>query len=410
MSTLESKVEKFRAEFPMLGQSMHGHPLVYLDSAATAQKPLSVIEKIRSFYAEHYGTVHRAVYGLAVHATEEYHKARERAQAFLNAKKAEEVIFTRGTTESINCIATVFGRKFIKPRDEILITEMEHHSNIVPWQMVCEERGAILKVVPFDDNGVIDLNRFEESFSDKTRIAAFTHVSNALGTVNPVKEMVKIAHAKGAKALVDGAQAAPHRPVDVQDMDADFYVFSGHKVYGPTGVGVLYGKEALLNELPPYQGGGDMIEEVTFEKTTYNVLPMKFEAGTPLIAEVIGLAEALKFLEGFGRKDALIWEQELLRYATEQIIQIPGVKIIGNAPEKGGIISFIVQGMHHLDIGTLLDLRGVAVRTGHHCAQPAMSHFGIPGTARISFGLYSTKSDVDHFIDALRKVREMLCG
>jgi cysteine desulfurase / selenocysteine lyase len=410
MSTLESKVEKFRTQFPMLAQTMHGHPLVYLDSAATAQKPDSVIETIRSFYAEHYGTVHRAVYGLAVHATEEYQNARKSAQAFLNAKKAEEVIFTRGTTESINCIATTFGRKFIKPRDEILITEMEHHSNIVPWQMVCEEKGAILKVVPIDSEGVIDLNRFEESFTEKTRIAAFTHVSNALGTVNPVKEMVKIAHAKGAKTLVDGAQAAPHRPVDVQDLDADFYVFSGHKVYGPTGVGVLYGKEALLNELPPYQGGGDMIEEVTFAKTTYNVLPMKFEAGTPIIAEVIGLAEALKFLESFGREDALAWEQILLRYATEQIVQIPGVKIIGTAPEKGGILSFIIEGVHHLDIGTLLDLSGVAVRTGHHCAQPVMSHLGITGTARASFGLYSTKSDVDRFIQSLKKVKEMLCG
>lgn len=394
----------------MLQKQMHGKPLVYLDSAATAQKPEAMIEAVRSFYAEQYGTVHRAVYELAVHATEQYHHVRKKAAAFLNAAKHEEIIFTRGTTESINLVATSFGQAFVREGDEVLITEMEHHSNIVPWQMLCQQSGAILKVVPFDDRGVLDLSQFEKLLSHRTKIVAVTHVSNALGTINPIKEIVRMAHQKGAKVLVDGAQAAPHMPVDVQDLDADFYVFSVHKLYGPTGIGVLYGKEALLNEMPPYQGGGDMIEQVTFARTTYQGLPMKFEAGTPMIAEVIGLGVSIDYLENVGRERAHEWELELLNYLTPRMEEIPGLRIYGTSPEKGGIISFGIEGAHSLDIGTLLDLKGIAIRTGHHCAQPVMRHFGIPGTARASFGLYTSYEDVDRFLVALKEVRTQLCG
>jgi cysteine desulfurase/selenocysteine lyase len=410
MPSLKNEMSHWRSDFPMLQKQMHGKPLVYLDSAATAQKPAKMIEAVRSFYADQYGTVHRAVYELAVHATEEYHRVRKTAAAFLNAAKPEEVIFTRGTTESINLVAVTFGKAFVRKGDEILITEMEHHSNIVPWQMLCEETGAHLKVAPFDDRGVLDLKAFENLLSSRTKMVAVTHVSNALGTVNPIQEIVRMAHQKGAKVLVDGAQAAPHMPVDVQDLNADFYVFSVHKLYGPTGIGVLYGKEALLNEMPPYQGGGDMIEKVTFEKTTYQGLPMKFEAGTPMIAEVIGLGVSMDYLEKVGREKAHQWEQELLAYLTPRMLEIPGLRIYGTAPEKGGIVSFGIEGVHHLDIGTLLDLKGVAVRTGHHCAQPVMRHFGITGTARASFGLYTTYDDLDRFLAALKEVRNQLCG
>lgn len=394
----------------MLRKQMHGKPLVYLDSAATAQKPEAMIEAVRSFYAEQYGTVHRAVYELAVHATEQYHLVRKKAAAFLNAAKHEEIIFTRGTTESINLVATSFGQAFVREGDEVLITEMEHHSNIVPWQMLCQQSGALLKVAPFDDRGVLDLKQFEKLLSHRTKIVAVAHVSNALGTINPIKEIVRMAHQKGAKVLVDGAQAAPHMPVDVQDLDADFYVFSVHKLYGPTGIGVLYGKEALLNEMPPYQGGGDMIEQVTFAKTTYQGLPMKFEAGTPMIAEVIGLGVSIDYLENVGRERAHEWEVELLNYLTPRMEEIPGLRIYGTSPEKGGIISFGIEGAHSLDIGTLLDLKGIAIRTGHHCAQPVMRHFGIPGTARASFGLYTSYEDVDRFLVGLKEVRSQLCG
>lgn len=410
MHSLSDQVKQARLDFPMLGKTMHGHPLVYLDSGATAQKPNSVIDTVTAFYAEHYGTVHRAVYELAVYATDAYQQARKKAQRFLNAAKSEEILFTRGTTESINLVAYSFGKAFVKPYDEILITEMEHHSNIVPWQILCEDRGAVLKVVPFDDKGVLDLDAYEKMLSPRVKLAAFTHVSNALGTINPVKQMVDMAHQKGVKVLVDGAQAAPHIPIDVQALDVDFYVFSGHKAYGPTGVGVLYAKEALLNEMPPYQGGGDMIEEVTFEKTTYNTLPMKFEAGTPIIAETIGLGTALDYMTAFNMERAHTWEQELLHYATQKMQSIPQLKIYGLSPQKSGIISFNIEGVHHLDLGTLLDLKGIAIRTGHHCAQPVMRHFGITGTARISFGLYTTKEEIDRFIEALNEVRKVLCG
>lgn len=397
-------LSKYRKDFPILERTMHGKPLIYFDSAATAQKPSVVIDTIADFYRKDYGTVHRAVYDLSLHSTKEYQEAREKVRRFINAEKSEEIIFTRGTTESINLVANSFGKAFISPGDEVLITEMEHHSNIVPWQMCCQERGATLKVVPMDDRGVLDLKAFQELLTEKTKIVAFAHVSNALGTLNPVKAMIKMAHEKGAKVLVDGAQSAPHLRVDVQDLDADFYVFSGHKVYGPTGIGILYGKEELLNAMPPYQGGGDMIEKVTFPKTTYNVLPLKFEAGTPMIAEVIGIGAAIDYVNSIGLSSIHQWEQKLLAYATKRAKEIPFLHIIGEAPEKSSIISFIMDGIHPLDIGTMLDLKGIAIRTGHHCAQPVMQHFHIPGTARASFGLYNTEAEIDQFIQALKEI------
>lgn len=402
------EISAIRKDFPMLSKSMHGKPLVYFDTAATAQKPKSVIDAVSNFYANSYGTVHRAVYELSMQSTLLFQDVRRKVAAFLNAKKPEEIIFTRGNTESINMVAYSFGKAFIKPGDEILITEMEHHSNIVPWQLMCEDRGAILRVVPIDDHGQLKMDEFKKLLSKKTKLVAITHVSNALGTVNPVKEIVRLAHDAGAKVLIDGAQAAPHMKVDVQDLDADFYVFSGHKLYGPTGIGILYGKEDLLNAMPPYQGGGDMIEKVTFDKTTYNVLPMKFEAGTPMVAEVIGLGAAIDYINTIGLDKIHTYENELLKYATEAVSKIKGLKIIGTAPEKGAILSFVVDGVHHLDIGTMLDLRGVAIRTGHHCAQPVMKHFGITGTARASFAFYNTKEEIDAFVRALDEVVSLL--
>ncbi|MEI8364853.1 MAG: cysteine desulfurase [Parachlamydiaceae bacterium] len=397
-----------RADFPMLQQRMHGKPLIYFDSAATAQKPKVVIDTIDDFYRNHYGTVHRAVYELALHATQKYQETRVKAAKFLNAEKSEEIIYTRGTTESINMVAYSFGKAFVHPGDEVLITEMEHHSNIVPWQMLCEERGAVLKVAPMNEKGELILDEFVRLLSGRTKIAAVAHISNSLGTINPIKEIASCVHKAGGKLLVDGAQSAPHMPIDVRDLDADFYVFSGHKVYGPTGIGILYGKEELLNAMPPYQGGGDMIETVTFEKTTYNVLPMKFEAGTPMIAETIGLGAAIDYLTQIGMKKIQSWEHELLTYATTAMMEIEGLRIIGTAANKGGIISFVVDGTHPLDLGTMLDLRGVAVRTGHHCAQPVMRRFAVPATARVSFGLYNTKDEIDAFIVALRDVIRLL--
>lgn len=394
-------VQHIRKDFPMLKKKMHGNPLVYFDSAATAQKPSSVIDAITKFYTEEYGTVHRAVYQLASKSTENYQKSRHKIRKFLNAGKVEEIIFTRGTTESINMVAYSFGKAFIKPGDEILISAMEHHSNIVPWQILCEDRGAVLKVIPMNNQGELLLEEYVKLLNPRTRLVAVTHVSNSLGTLNPVKEMIAMAHQHGAKVLIDGAQSAPHLKIDVQDLDADFFVFSGHKVMGPTGIGILYGKSDLLNQMPPYQGGGDMIETVTFPKTTYNVLPFKFEAGTPMIAEVIGLAAAIDYIQAIGIELIQNWEQELLIYATEKMEQIPGLRIIGQAPEKGALISFIIEGIHSLDIGTLMDFKGIAMRTGHHCAQPVMRFFNVPSTARISFACYNTKEEVDFFIDSL---------
>jgi len=400
--------DKLREDFPMLKQQMHGKTLVYLDSAATAQKPNAVIDAIADFYKNHYGTVHRAVYELSVESTKGYQDTRQRAKTFLNASKIEEIIFTRGTTESINMVAYSFGKAFVKAGDEVIITECEHHSNIVPWQIMCEDRGAVLKVVPINDRGELNLEEYARLLNEKTKIVSVAHVANSLGTIHPLKEMIRMAHDAGAKVLIDGAQSAPHMPIDVQQLDADFYVFSGHKVYGPTGIGVLYGKEALLEAMPPYQGGGDMIEKVTFPKTTYNTLPLKFEAGTPMIAEAIGLGAALDYLSGIGMENIFKHEHQLLDYATPLLQQINGLRIIGTAKEKSGIISFFIEGIHPLDIGTMLDLRGVAIRTGHHCAQPTMRHFGIPATARASFGLYNTKEEIDSFIEALKEVVKIL--
>ena len=395
---------KLRDDFPMLSKMMHGKPLAYFDSAATAQKPRVVIDAIDDFYRNHYGTVHRAVYELSVEATQEYQQVRRRIALFLNAAKEEEIIFTRGTTESINLVAYSFGKAFIHPGDEILITEMEHHSNIVPWQILCEDRGCVLRVAPMNDRGELKMDEFAKLLNSKTKLVSVAHVSNSLGTVNPIKEIIALAHDFGAKVLVDGAQAAPHMRIDVQDLDADFYVFSGHKVYGPTGIGILYGKESLLDAMPPYQGGGDMILSVKFDKTVYSPLPMKFEAGTPMIAEVLGLGAAITYLNTIGMDNIYQHELRLLHYMTKRLEEIPGLRIIGTAKEKGSIVSFFIEGLHPLDVGTMLDLRGFALRTGHHCAQPAIRHFDIPGTIRASFGLYNDESEIDRFIENLLEI------
>ena len=403
-AAMQLNVEKIRRDFPMLSRSMHGKPLVYLDSAATYQKPNAVIDAITSFYREHYGTVHRAIYQLAIWSTEHYQEVRQKVRGFLNAAKAEEIIFTRGATESINLVAYSFGKAFVKPGDEILISAMEHHSNIVPWQILCEDRRAILKVIPMNENGELILEEYAKLLNPRTRLVAFTHVSNALGTVNPVKEMTAMAHRAGAKVLVDGSQSAAHLTIDVQDLDVDFFAFSGHKVMGPTGIGVLYGKADLLNAMPPYQGGGDMIETVTFENTTYNVLPLKFEAGTPMIAEVMGLGAAIDYILSIGLEAVQEWEHELLIYATEKLQDIPKLKIIGQSKEKGALISFVVEGIHSLDLGSFLDLKGIALRTGHHCAQPVMRFFNVSTTVRASFACYNTKEEIDYFAESLESI------
>lgn len=407
MGTRAFDFSAIRQDFPMLSKTMHGKPLLYLDSAATAQKPNAVIDAIREFYAEKYGTVHRAVYELAVHSTQEYQATRCKVQKFINAAKPEEIIYSRGTTEAINLVAYSFGKAFIKPGDEILISEMEHHSNIVPWQLLCEDRGAVLKVIPMNERGELLMDEYKKLLTDRTKLVAITYVSNALGTINPVKEIISLAHAAGAKVLVDAAQAAPHLPIDVQDLDADFLVFSGHKVYGPTGIGILYGKADILNQMPPYQGGGDMIYTVTFAKTTYHSLPLKFEAGTPMIAEVIGLGAAIDYLQNIGMENIQHWEHTLLEEATKQMLEVPGLHIIGTAPKKGAIISFGIDGIHPLDIGTMLDLKGIAIRTGNHCAQPALRHFSAEGSARVSFGLYNSLEEIPRLVTALHDIVRM---
>ncbi len=399
---------KVRRDFPMLSKTMRGHPLVYLDSAATAQKPLAVIQSISTFLSDYYGTVHRAVYELAIRSTDEYQRVRKKVKDFLNAARDEEIIFTRGATESINLVACCFGKAFVKPGDEVLISAMEHHSNIVPWQMMCEERGAILKVIPMNQQGELLLEAYANLLSEKTRIVAVAHISNSLGTVNPIEEICRLAHLAGAKVLVDGAQSAPHLVIDVQKLGADFFVFSGHKSMGPTGIGVLYGKKELLEQMPPYQGGGDMIETVTFEKTTYNALPFKFEAGTPMIAEVIGLGAAIDYLGAIGMEKIEKRESMLLSYALESLKEIPGLKIIGNGEKRGALVSFVIEGIHPLDIGTFLDLKGIAIRTGHHCAQPVMRFFNVPATARASFAFYNTKEEIDALASALQSACQIL--
>ncbi len=400
-------IEKIRADFPILHQTVHGKPLVYLDNAATSQKPRAVINAITRYYEGTNSNIHRGVHFLSEQATAEYEVARQTAQKFINAAHAHEIIFVRGTTEGINLVAQTYGRAQIHQGDEVLITAMEHHSNIVPWQILCDERGAKLRVAPINDRGELLLDEFARLLGPRTKLAAFTHVSNALGTINPVKRMIELAHGKNIPVLIDGAQAAPHIKVDVQELDCAFYTFSGHKVYGPTGIGVLYGKSALLDAMPPYQGGGDMISSVTFEKTTYNKLPYKFEAGTPDIAGVIGLGAALNYVNGLGIENIAAHEHELLAYATEKISAIPGVDLIGTAKEKAGVVSFVVEGVHPHDVGTILDQDGIAIRTGHHCSQPVMERFGIPATARASFAVYNTFEEIDALVRGIGKVREV---
>jgi cysteine desulfurase/selenocysteine lyase len=400
-------VERIRKGFPILRTKVHGHPLVYLDNAATSQKPRAVIDALVRYYEGENANIHRGVHYLSQIATEEFEKARETVRAFVNAARASEIIFTRGTTEALNLVAQTYGKTNVGAGDEVLITAMEHHSNIVPWQMLCAEKGAKLRVAPMNDEGELLLAEYEKLLSAKTKVVAVGHVSNALGTINPVKQMIAAAHANGAVVVVDGAQAVPHLKVDVQDLDADFYAFSGHKMYGPTGIGVLYGKQALLEAMPPYQGGGDMISSVTFEKTTYNKVPHKFEAGTPDMAGVAGLMAAIDYMNGIGIEKIAAHEHELLEYATEVIGAIEGVRLIGTAREKAGVLSFVLDEVHPHDIGTILDQQGIAVRTGHHCAQPVMDRFGIPATVRASFAMYNTKGEVDALALGIRKVREV---
>jgi len=400
-------VEKIRKDFPILRQKVHGKTLVYLDNAATTQKPLAVIETLDKYYREYNSNIHRGLHLLSEKATEAYEAARLKARKFLNAADSKEIIFTRGTTEGINLVAQTWGRKNVGPGDEILVTHMEHHSNIVPWQMLCEEKNAVLKVAPINEAGELVLEELQELLTPKTRLLAITQVSNALGTVNPIAEIVKLAHEKGVKVLVDGAQAVPHLAVDVQKLDCDFYVFSGHKIYGPTGIGVLYGKYALLEAMPPYQGGGDMISTVTFEKTFYKKPPYKFEAGTPHIAGVIGLGAALDYVGEIGLGNIAAHERDLLAYGTKKLSEIPGLKIIGTANHKAGVLSFTLGEIHPHDIGTILDRQGVAIRAGHHCAQPVMDRYQIPATARASLGLYNTRNGLDMLAKAIRKVLEI---
>ncbi len=400
-------VEAIRADFPILRRQVHGKPLVYLDNAATAQKPQAVIDTLSRYYEQENANIHRGVHYLSERATEEYEAARKTIQYFLNAADAGEIIFVRGATEGINLVAQTYGRANVGRGDEVLISAMEHHSNIVPWQILCDEKGAKLRVIPINDSGELIWEEFEKLLGSRTKMVAVTHVSNALGTVNPVRRIVEQAHRANVPVLVDGAQSVPHIEVDVQALDCDFFVFSGHKIYGPTGIGVLYGKAALLDAMPPYQGGGDMISSVTFEKTIYNKLPYKFEAGTPHIAGGIGLGCATGYLNGVGIERVERHEHELLAYATRAVREIPGLRIIGTAEEKAGVLSFVVEGIHPHDIGTILDQQGIAIRTGHHCAQPVMQRFGIPATARASFGLYNTREEVDALVSGLQKVREV---
>ena len=407
-TTNKLNIEEIRKDFPILHRQVNGKPLIYFDNGATSQKPQQVIDVINRYYQHENSNIHRGIHTLSQEATDAYEKARTTVQQFINAQHNHEVIFTSGTTGSINLVASSFGKKYIHAGDEIIISTMEHHSNIVPWQMLCEEKGAVLKIIPISDKGELLMDEFKKLLSSKTKLVAVTHVSNTLGTINPVKEIIKLAKAAGAFVLIDGAQAVPHAKVDVQDLDCDFYAFSAHKMFGPTGVGILYGKEAILNELPPYQGGGDMIKTVTFEKTTYNELPHKFEAGTPNIVGGLGLAAAIDYMNHIGIENIEAYEHELLNYATQKIKKIEGVRIIGEAANKASVLSFLVDGTHPSDIGMIIDKLGIAIRTGHHCTEPLMNRFNIPGTARASFAFYNTKEEIDTFILALERALKML--
>lgn len=400
-------VERVRADFPILRQTIHGRPLVYLDNAATTQKPQVVIDAISRYYAADNANIHRGVHQLSVRATEAYEAARATVQHFLGAARPEEIVFTRGATESINLVAQTYGRSKLGPGDEIVVSRMEHHSNIVPWQILCEQTGAVLRVIAISDAGELELEAYEKLLNPKTKFVSIVHVSNALGTVNPVREVIDLAHRRGVPVLVDGAQAVPHLAVDVRALDCDFYAFSGHKVFGPTGIGALYAKYDLLNRLPPYQGGGDMISSVTFEKTTYNIVPHKFEAGTPNIAGAIGLAAALDYVRGIGLPSIAAYEHELLAYATQALAAIPEVRLIGTARQRASVLSFVVEGIHPHDVGTILDQQGIAVRAGHHCAQPVMQRFKVPATVRASLGLYNTRGEIDALRAGIHKTIEV---
>jgi cysteine desulfurase/selenocysteine lyase len=400
-------VEHIRADFPVLHQTVNGKPLVYLDNGASSQVPQVVIDRGIFYIEQEHSNIHRGVHYLSQRATTAYEGAREKVKRFINARESRECIFVRGTTEGINLVMHGYGRKFIGEGDEIVISAMEHHANIVPWQMLCEEKGAQLRVIPMNDAGELILDEYDALLNTRTKLVAVTHVSNALGTINPIKEMIVQAHKYGVPVLIDGAQSAPHMPVDVQDLDCDFYAFSGHKMYAPTGSGIVYGKAELLEKMNPFQGGGDMIKTVTFEKTTYAELPNKMEAGTPAIASQIGLGAAIDYLNGIGREQAAAYEAELLRYATERVSSIEGVRIIGTAKNKASVLSFVIDGIHPHDIGTILDQEGIAVRAGHHCAQPVMQRFNVPATARASFAFYNTKAEIDVLAQTIEKVIEI---
>jgi cysteine desulfurase / selenocysteine lyase len=400
-------VDRVRADFPILQRKVRGKPLVYLDNAATSQKPQSVIDAVTGFYAGENANIHRGVHYLSERATVAYDQVREKVARFINARSSREVVFTKGTTEGINLVAQSFARTHLRPGDDILITVMEHHSNIVPWQLICEQSGANLRAVPITDDGELELEAFEQMLGDRTKLVALVHLSNALGTINPIKQLVALAHARGIPVLVDGAQAAPHLAVDVQALDCDFYVFSGHKVFGPTGVGVLYGRESLLESMPPYQGGGDMIATVTIQRSTWAPLPAKFEAGTPMIAQVMGLGAAIDYVGSIGLSDIASWERRLLSYATERVLEIGGLRLIGTARAKASVLGFVMEGVHPHDIGTILDDEGIAIRAGHHCAQPVMERFQVPATARASFAFYNTIQEADALVAGLTTVKKM---
>ncbi len=400
-------IERIRADFPALRQQIRGKPLVYLDNAASAQKPKQVIDTLAEFYRHDFSNIHRSVHTLGERATARYEASRDTVRRFLNAAAVEEIVFVRGTTEAINLVAQSFGRGRFREGDEIVISAMEHHSNIVPWQMVCRQTGARLKVAPIDEDGALIVEEYQRLLGSRTKLVAIAHMSNALGTLNPARELIDMAHARGIPVLLDGAQAAPHVKVDVQALDCDFYAFSGHKLYGPTGIGVLYGKRELLEAMPPWQGGGEMIRTVTFERTEYNDLPYKFEAGTPAIAEAVGLGAAIEYVEAIGREAIAAHEHALIEYATAKALEIPGLRIIGTAGEKGAILSFTLERIHPHDIGTFLDHYGIAVRAGHHCAMPVMDFFQVPATARASFGIYNTREEVDRLMDAIKEIIEV---
>jgi cysteine desulfurase / selenocysteine lyase len=400
-------VERVRRDFPILQRKIRGRDLVYLDNAATSQKPKAVIDAVTRYYECDNANIHRGVHYLAEQATAEFESARKAVQSFLNARHGEEIVFVRGATEAINLVAQTYGRAHVSAGDEVVITALEHHSNIVPWQILCEEKGAHLRVVPINDDGELILEEFDRLLGPRTKIVAVSHISNALGTVIPIAKITQMAHARNIPVLVDGAQAVPRLSVDLQKLDCDFYAFSGHKTYGPTGIGVLYGKSKLLNAMPPYQGGGDMISSVTFEKTTYNKIPHKFEAGTPDMSGAVGLNAALEYLNRLGIDNVAAHESDLLAYATDAISTIPGIRVVGTAKEKAGVLSFVMDGIHPHDIGTILDQEGIAIRTGHHCAQPVMERFGIDATARASFGVYNTKREIDTLLSGIEKVKEV---